>query len=132
MNYTRGSGEPLAKMSHYLQTSRDMTLASGSATYTGLGLTPRTITAFAFQDGNSATSFGMSTDLNERAFVKYGGAATTQNQIAGSLIYLAIDATGTNAQGAAISSLDPGELTLAWTKIGTPTGTMRIDLMIGA
>jgi hypothetical protein len=113
MNYTRGSGEPLAKMSHYLQTSRDMTLASGSVTYTGLGLTPRTITAFAVQDGNSATSFGMSTDLNERAFAKYGGAATTQNQTAGSLIYLAIDATGTNAQYAAISSLDPGELTLA-------------------
>lgn len=115
--------------SQVIEITRDMTLASGNVAYTGVGFTPKGLVAIGFVDGNSATSFGMSTGTTEYEATKFGGAATVQNA-ANTLVYVAKDAAGSDNQSATVVSLDADGFTLAWVKGGGATaGTIRAIIL---
>ncbi len=118
--------------SQVIQATRAMDAATGNVAYTGVGFTPKTLSIIAIKDGNSGTCFGISTGTTEYSATKYGGAtSTTQNYIAGYVVYFSDEATGANAQTAAVSSLDADGFTLAWTRTGTAS-TGNIQLLITA
>jgi hypothetical protein len=117
--------------SEVIQATRAMNATTGSVAYTGVGFTPKTLSIIAIKDGNSATSFGISTGLTEYCTSKYGGSATVQSYIATRIVYFSDDSGGANIQEASIVSLDADGFTLSWARTGTAS-TGNIQLLITA
>lgn len=114
--------------SQHIQSTRDMTAASGNVAYTGVGFTPKCLVVYGFIDGNALLSIGMSTGTTENCVARDGGASASQNKIP---VIVYADPTGTAAgyQLATVSSVDADGFTLAWVKFGAPTGTLTLNVM---
>lgn len=109
---------------------RDLTAATASVAYTGVGFTPRAIIAFAVTSNTAAWSKGFSAGASNSMCVYTNDAAYNLLNYATNLIN--IYATTSALQGATVSSFDADGFTLAWTKTGSPTGTAKlIFLCIG-
>lgn len=116
-------------------TSRDLTAASGSQTIAhGLGTTPKYIKITAIRDSstindtsiwsvgtyNGTTTSAVVTGLN----VSGGGNATEAGTDSTNIIFIAQNGTTTNQH--ATVTFDGTNITLTWTKVGSPTRTAYI------
>ncbi len=113
-----------ALKSNIITSTRDLTAATGSVAYTGMGFTPTTCEAFGQTAGtidyvtlNGWSNPGFSVQRNIGVF----GVAAQFTNTAGLMSYY--DSTGTNLQTFVVTSYDADGLTGTWTKTGSPTGT---------
>lgn len=114
--------------SKLITTTRDLTAATGSVAYTGMGFTPTSCIAFGALPGvavGNNTSWGLA-DSARTAGNIFGDANAMQT---GAQFISFADVTGTNIQQATISSYDADGLTLSWTKTNVPTGTATIYIL---
>lgn len=112
-----------------ITATRDMTAASGSVAYTGVGFTPKIIMAFGCQTSglnvseihwgmcsSSSANFGMSTQ-------------NTGDGVGSTAKFIYIQESAGLDQSAVLASFDVDGFTLTWTKTGTPTGTNTFGLL---
>lgn len=113
-------------LSKVVNTTYDLTTASGNQVISGFGFTPSTCDIFATTSGGSLiyTTVNGHVDSALTQAVVYGGSATAISYQPG-LFVGAVDATGTSFQFGAVSAFGSGSVTIAWTKTGTPTGTLN-------
>jgi len=107
--------------------TRDMTAASGSVAYTGVGFEPAAIWFWAKvgdQAGYMSWGFsdGASGGISLSDFDQHSDDMFVRS---GSQIYM--QGTTGNNHHAAVASLDSDGFTLTWTKYGSPTGTATTD-----
>lgn len=102
--------------------TRDLSLASGSVSYTGVGFTPKTCTFISSLDGTFRSSIGSDDGTNHKAVSLISSSANiwTSDSI------VAYDGVGANYVVAHITSMDADGFTIAWTKTGSPTGTFNV------
>ena len=103
--------------------TKDMTEATGTVAYTGVGFKPSAILFFACGPTDNAISIGADDGTNKGMVSAYGTLNFTV--VTTDSIYL-LNAAGTTLQNARISSFDSDGFTLSWTKVGSPTGTATI------
>ena len=115
-------------------TTRDLTTASGNQTIAhGLGKTPKLVkfSVILHRSTNQPwLSFGSYDGTNNSCIVTtYNGTTPSSGHLTTACILVANDndmtLTGGNTQYAT-ATFDGTNITLAWTKVGTPTGTARI------
>jgi hypothetical protein len=108
-------------------TTRDLTAASGNTVHTGCGFKPNTCVGFGSVGGSTAytTFIGLSNNIaTNRTLSSNAGFPTF-----GAAFFAFYDAGGGNVQIASINSYDDDGITLAWTKIGSPTGTVTYAIL---
>lgn len=103
--------------------TRDISLSSGNQSITGVGFTPNTVNLLSSIDGGGAhSSFGSDDASAHTAFTISGTSINYWGS--DSIVYY--DGAGTNYTTAHIISMDADGFTVAWTKIGSPTGTYHV------
>ncbi len=118
-------GSPSLLNSKVLTAQRDSSDAAGDVSYTGSGFTPSALVCFAgCNDGtlDSSASWGVcSSDLTEYCISRYTNSdyVYTSNLLQGEV------GTG-NSSRATVKSWDADGFTLAYTKAGTPSGTLDL------
>ncbi len=118
-----GNGFEYAPGVKVIEATRDMTVASGTQSITGIGFKPSAIILLATIGASAKMSIGIGTALNSLQICGYStGYYTYANGIA----LLRIDASNYNF--ANLISMDSDGFTLDWTTVGSQTGTayMRI------
>lgn len=110
--------------SRVITGTRDMTVASGDVSYTGVGFRPSCITCYAGVNGATvAQSWGLAGSNLNAACQEYDyNAVYYPNQTA--LIYM--QTASSTKQSAVVKSYDADGFTLTWTKEGSPTGTANL------
>jgi hypothetical protein len=106
--------------------TRDLTASSGDVSYTGVGFTPKAVIFFGTVDGAAAMFFGMSTgaSTNKGLFDRQLVSAATWG-VTGTLAIYNVQGSG-NEHYAKIKSFDADGFTLTWTKVSSPTGTLKV------
>ncbi len=113
--------------------TRDTTVASGAVTTAhGLGRIPSFVEAQAFYVGGSAmslSSYGTYDGTNQKCiyFSKNGATPQANNDTA---FAVGLVAVGGSDYQTAVITFDATNVTLTWTKTGSPTGTASIILKI--
>lgn len=107
--------------------SRDISVATGSVAYTGIGFQASKILAIAYVNNTLMASLGFSDKNKDARCLIYD---TTPQWTAGgtNLIYIS-HLAGPGSARASVSSYDADGFTLSWTKSGTPTGTAEILIL---
>lgn len=112
-----------------ISLTRDLTLATGNVSYTGVGFQPTALFALgcptATNTDTANISIGMS-DASKNANDLAYGLSTGQFRIRSDLLFLG---GSSSFQRALVSSYDTDGFTLAWTKSGTPTGTAQCYIL---
>lgn len=121
------SGEPI-EITYTVTYSRNMTTASGDASYLGCPFPPKGV--FIFTSVNSCQSYGMVSSLssigtNELYNAVYSNAGTT-TWASSTGVIAAYYLTPTAKQLGAMKAFESNGITLTWTKTGSPTGTLGI------
>jgi len=113
-------------------TTRDMTAASGAQTIAhGLGVTPRRIRVKALSGTSSTTAAvnisaqGTYNGTNTKAIYMTTQVGTAVNSDVSTTNILTLIVSAGNNQ-VAVATFDATNITLTWTKTGTPTGTAQI------
>lgn len=110
-----------------LETTRDMTAATGSVSYTGIGFRPKKITILASNVASAWSDGFCDENLDENVMYTYGDAGRI-GWVETDLI-IKVWAAAASGQKARVTSLDPDGFTLYWTKNGTPTGTLYLYVL---
>jgi hypothetical protein len=118
--YQIAADEPQRVRTKRITLSRDLSLASGSVGYTGVGFKP---TAIVFI-GAQTTAGGYTGVAVVDSAGAFGGIAANQGFTGFVSNATLIAGTTTTGQTATLSSFDTDGFTLAWTKNGAPTGTV--------
>lgn len=105
--------------SKIISVTRNMTAATGSVGYTGVGFTPTSLVFLGWIEATHSISFAVVESSKGVASVFSHLAANMGGS--GTALYMQVD--GSNYQGATVSSFDADGFTLSWTKTGSPTGT---------
>ncbi len=107
-------------------TTKNMTDASGNESITGVGFKPKVVFFTAVQTATSKMSIGWGT-------VDTGGKAMADNNAGATGTWVGQPNQGIRAiqspsdeYAASMSSYDDNGFTLAWTKTGSPTGTLQV------
>ena len=111
--------------SKVITLTRDLTTATGSVAYTGVGFVPTSIKAFGVVDGTAFVSEGFS-DSTKTSQCVYQYGSNTWSMSAG---LLAMSPTISAYQIATVASYDADGFTLTWTKTSTPTGTATVRVI---
>lgn len=114
--------QQIGTRSKVIASTRDLTAATGSVAYTGVGFKPSKIIAF----GNlnfSIGSFGFGDSARTVRAVHNTGGGTS---FYGSTALLLFETASNNYQVCGIDSYDSDGFTLGWTKVNTPTGTANL------
>jgi hypothetical protein len=108
----------------FISFARDMTLATGNVSYTGVGFAPRGIVFFGIAN-NGAVGFTIGADDGTfvRCYTLIPG--TTWGPVGSFSIFLE-NPTTADKQQAKVNSFDADGFTLGWQKAGSPTGTADI------
>jgi hypothetical protein len=114
--------------SKLITITRDLTAATGSVAYTGMGFQPTSCFATGDVSG-SITQYTNIFSMADSARSAAGAALGASVVVTSTFFVNLIDSTGLNAQQAVVTSYDADGLTLTWTKTGTPTGTSTIYIM---
>jgi len=114
-----GGGALLSKI---IIGTRDLTAASGSVSYTGVGFTPTSIIAMGVVQSSHPFSVGFSDSSKTSSEFFCYGANTMYND--NTVIQIATSAG--NAQAATVASYGADGFTLSWVKNGSPTGTASL------
>jgi hypothetical protein len=111
--------------SRFVSFTRDLTAATGSVAYTGIGFIPTTIIIFGAIASTTFSSFGFA-DVNRSEGAMAGGAVAigqwTYNTTA---IYIASEVTFANNQTGSVSAYSQDGFSISWVKTGSPTGTAQ-------
>lgn len=111
--------------SKIIAATRDMTAATGNVSYTGAGFVPTAI--IAYHGVNVTRGFGVSIADSAKTVSSLATDNTAWNTRVGTnLFLLTYNPSASDFQYATIVSYDADGFTLAWTKSGSPTGTMSI------
>ena len=103
--------------------TRDISTATGSQAITGVGFQPTALIVFVGGGGVGRASWGMaSSDATEVCVNHYHNISADSFEHWGNLIRLEYG-PGENYQGN-LTSFDADGFTIAWTKNGSPTGTV--------
>lgn len=104
--------------SKQITITRDLTAATGSVAYTGVGFTPTVLIVAGAIDGTNSGHWSQidSGKTGQGETLDYTGFFTSY------LPFFLRPASGAY-QTAAVASYDADGFTLAWTKVGSPTGT---------
>lgn len=119
LNIQQAIGTPRNKL---LAFTRDLSLAGGDVSYTGLGFKPTAIIVLCAMDSSTR---GMSIGMSD-----YAGSMSEIDKEADGNYYASINrvlinfSSAGNYQFAAVKSYDSDGFTLTWTKGGSPTGTI--------
>lgn len=109
--------------SKIITLTRDLTLASGSVAYTGVGFRPTCLDVHGFISATSRFS---------RGFVDASRAGQSIADLTSMFEFAAAFSLGTSGadyQTATVTSYDADGFTLAWTKTGAPTGTAKFHVL---
>ena len=114
-----------------LDTSRDMTTATGTQAITGVGFQPKMVVCMAAIAFTVTGSWGACADdaSTGHAFSQYAtaGPAFAQTSTLQELVWAQV-AHGTDSQSAFVQSWDSDGITLSWLKTGLPTGTLTVHM----
>lgn len=113
--------------SKLLTITRDLTVASGSVAYTGMGFQPTSCVANGMVT-TSATQYITHFAMSDSARTSSSTAFFAGTIITTNFLVLA-DVTAANFQVANIASYDSDGFTLTWVKTASPTGTATIQVM---
>lgn len=117
----------LAPNNFYVGTfTRDMTAATGTVAYTGVGFTPSMIIFFGSIGGTVFSSWGAVQGSNK--FSMYRDDGTADETISANYGIIIFTSTGV-LQTAEISTYDSDGFTLSWVKTGSPTGTLTVGFI---
>lgn len=109
-----------------LTITRDLSLATGSVAYTGVGFKPRSLEIVGVIDSAPNGSWG-------QADVSLAGSSATV--MSGGTLYnwatqpFSMAISGVDYHTATITSYDTDGFTLSWTKTGTPTGVATFHVL---
>lgn len=109
--------------SKIITSTRDMSAATGSVAYTGVGFVPTSMHVIYYISGTLTVGHGFCDSA--RTGHSVGTDATAWNSRGGAQFINSFTGT-TNSQQATVSSYDADGFTLSWTKGGTPTGTLTL------
>lgn len=116
------TGDTLYKVGFF---TRDMTAATGSVAYTGVGFQPKLILFRWGIVGLNLVSSGWGfSDSITSEFTAYNTTSGFISMTTSACIWGYVDAS--NSQSATLGSLDSDGFTLSWVKNDSPTGTLRI------
>lgn len=109
-----------------VQTTYNMTTASGNQTITGAGFTPSKVIVLAVSSvGSTSYSVGMD-DLTTHSSIYQVASGNTGGTTSFSM---EIQETNSNSQEGKFTSFNSDGGVIAWTKSGTPTGTATLIFM---
>lgn len=108
----------------FVQSSRDMTAATGTQAITGAGFAPKAVIIYGAKTETAVSSFGFgeSTGPESWCIIAPDGAGTTGEFTVEVTVISLREAAG-GSQKATIQSFDADGITLSWTKSGSPTGS---------
>lgn len=110
--------------SKIITATRDLAGASASVSYTGVGFQPTSIAfVWAVSGADDATGEGF-VDSSRGAIARYKEDATVYKIWTNAIVAYTAASTG---QYASVASFDADGFTLAWTKEGSPTGTLSVS-----
>ena len=102
--------------------TRDVSAASGSVAYTGVGFSPRALLFSFSRPGSTSVGWGYATPSNVGNTACYGANVW----ITDSTYCMRAYTDAANAQAAAVASWDSDGFTLTWTKTGTLSGIIDV------
>lgn len=107
--------------------TRDVSLASGAQSITGLGFVPRKITFYAAMASAPANvcSSGVATASGAACLVDYNGVIASSWTVGASAVFLQFSGGGVSYSGT-VTMNAPDGFTVNWTKAGAPTGIAYI------
>lgn len=108
--------------SKVIASTRDLTAATATVAYTGVGFKPRAVLAFGAINFSIA-SFGFGDSALTNRVVHNTGGGTT---FYASTALMLFETSSNNYQTAGLASLDSDGFSITWTKVNTPTGTASI------
>jgi hypothetical protein len=119
----------LGLSSKLLAITRDMTLSTGSVSYTGVGFRPTSLQAFG-----ANTTLGTNNAVNGYCDSALGQAAVRAGSATpGQWVYLASVLINLGSDGAtqtfAVTSFDADGFTGTWTRTGAPGGTQSVAIL---
>jgi len=110
-------------------TTRDMTLASGTQTVSGLGMTPKAVIVFAARaTGIGQASFGFSDSTTDQSQLD-DSQSTADEWAHDTTNAIAVDQGGTGSYRGNLGNFVSGAFDIVWTKTSSPVGSMRIDFL---
>jgi hypothetical protein len=123
------SAAATALSSKLLAATRDMTLATGNVSYTGVGFKPTCLHTFA-----ANTTSGGNNSVNGFCDSALGQASLRcTTTIPGNFVYLGAVSINLGTDGAtqtfAVTSFDADGFTGTWTKTGAPGGTQNLAIL---
>ena len=104
--------------------TRDISAATGSVVYTGVGFQPRAMVFIGNVDTTSG-AFWTVTDCTNSGGILDNNQTTTDTYGVGTAVFNVITSAG-NQQSATFTTCDTDGFTLGYTKTGTPTGTATV------
>lgn len=120
--YLCGGGTP--PQTKTIQITRDATAASGNVSYTGVGFTPKLLHFTWARSGNTAGhGIGFSSGTTGYSIASDGSVWLATSYAIDFLI-----SSGVTEQQATVASMDADGFTLSWVKVGSPTGTITINV----
>ncbi len=124
VSYTPGT--PAVKL---VQSTRDISLASGTQTITGAGFTPRSVSCvYAYVDGTGRGSInGASDGANHSCLGNLTNVTPGTWAFSGNRVIYITNGAGAIAEATIAFNSDGGVLT--WTKTGAPTGTANLSFL---
>ena len=114
-------------------TTRDISLASGTQAITGVGFTPKAVIFLAVINATQEWSVGVDdgTASTARGLGGIGSGTSTpitvQDNNGSDSIHIRVDAS--NHYAGYISAFGADGFTITWTKTGSPTGTVQIKYL---
>jgi hypothetical protein len=113
----------LTKVKEYTRTA---TTGAGDVSYTGIGFKPTTLEAYVIVDGTSYACWGFadSGKAGASTYTYWGSTA----QVFHSYAYFVDIGMSSAWSRADVKSYDDDGFTLTWTKTGSPSGTINIEI----
>ena len=102
--------------------TRDISLASGTQSVTGVGFKPKAVIFIGGSTGSGAWTIGYADGTNSGALIFVGPTLSTTNA-------LGIDQAGGNNYFGGNPTLDTDGFTISWTKTGNPSGTYTFNYL---
>ena len=108
--------------------TRDISLATGNQSITGVGFKPRAVVLLLGGSGGTSTlSAGFSDAAGAGCFANnYGGTGGTFATLPNAAFAIAAGGAGANYASAGVLTMDSDGFTIPWTKAGSPTGTVTV------
>ena len=107
--------------------TRDLSLASGNQSVTGVGYQPSAIIFLSVEVGTSEMSFGFDNDTLAYGIFDNNGTSSGTYTYAG--FSTGAYQNSSNTYEGKISSFDSDGFTITWTKTGSPSGTLTVMYM---